>query len=387
MSHRIGIGIIGMGWMGQAHARAHTQVKAVFPEYNLNPELVICADQNENAARTAKEKLDFKEYTTDWRKLLERDDVDVICVTSPNFLHKEMSVAVAEAGKHLMCEKPVGRTPQETLEIGAAVRKAGVNSAVGFNYRWAPVVQYANDMIKKKELGDIQVYYGRFFSLYGSDPLGVWTWRFDEQYAGSGAINDLLTHVIDTAWWLNSSITSVMATKHTFITERPLPDTSGGHYSVGSASAPKKPVTNEDYVSLMVKFSNGSRGVFEAARTVYGPKCELRFDVYGDRGSVRWNMERMNEIELCLKDRGPDGYTQVFSGVEHPFHSQFNPGDAIALGYPDLKIIEAAHFFDCIARNQPFDPGLNAAVNMANVVIALDKSAQSGHWEEVTQPK
>ena len=120
MSHRIGIGIIGMGWMGQAHARAHTQVKAVFPEYNLNPELVICADQNENAARTAKEKLDFKEYTTDWRELLERDDVDVICVTSPNFLHKEMSVAVAEAGKHLMCEKPVGRTPQETLEIGAA---------------------------------------------------------------------------------------------------------------------------------------------------------------------------------------------------------------------------------------------------------------------------
>ena len=384
MGKRIGIGIIGMGWMGGAHALAYTRVKPTFPEYDVEPDLVACADVSEEIAATARERYGFSHHTTDWRSLLERDDIDLICVTSPNFLHHEMGVAVAQAGKHLVCEKPVGRNPAETLDIARAVRDAGVNSAVGYNYRWVPVVQHARNLVADKSIGDVQVYNGRFFSLYGSDPLGFWSWRFDKDQAGTGAVGDLLVHAVDMAQWLNSPIVEVVADRQTYITERPVNiGEKGTHYGLGETTAPRKPVSNEDYVGMMVRFANGSRGVFDASRTVYGPKCEMAFNIYGSRGSIRWNFERMNEVEVCLKDSGVDGYTQVLTSVEHPFHSRFNPGDAIALGYPDLKTIEAAHFLQAIAEGVPFSPGLADAAQVADVTNALIKSWESGSWEKV----
>jgi len=383
MVKRLGVGVIGMGWMGMAHARAHSQAHSYFPEFNAAAKLIMCADSDARRAKDAQTLCGFKSYSTDWRDLLARADIDIVCVTSPNFLHREMVEAVAAAGKHVMCEKPVGRSPGETLSAATAVANAGVNSAVGYNYRWSPVTRHAAELIKNGDIGKIQVYNGRFFSLYGSDPLGVWSWRYAKELAGSGAIGDLLTHAIDLAHWLNAPITRVNAVTDTFITERPSRAKAGGfHYDIGDESSPKKPVTNEDYVCLLAEYANGSRGILEASRSVYGPKCELKFDIYGDKGAINWNFERMNELQICVKGRA-DGYTRVLTGVEHPFHSKFNPGDGIAIGYLDLKTIEAAHFLKSVASGEPHAPGMREAAQVANVADAIARSTKSRTWEAV----
>jgi predicted dehydrogenase len=196
---RIGIGVIGMGWMGQAHSRAYNQMADRYYDSGIRPRLVICADDVASRAERAKEALRFEECTTDWHAVINHPDVQVVNVASPNYLHLEMVREAAAAGKHIFCEKPVGRTPVETVEVEYLARKAGVMSFVGFNYRWAPMVQYAKRLMDEGKLGNLTHYRGRFFSMYGSNPMGLLTWRFKTELAGTGVLGDLGSHVIDMA--------------------------------------------------------------------------------------------------------------------------------------------------------------------------------------------
>ena len=185
----------------------------------------------------------FREATADWRKVIEHPDVDVVYVTAPNMMHEELAIASADAGKAVFCEKPVGGTPDQTVRVDTAARRAGVITGVGYNYRWAPLVQHAKQLIESGRLGEITNYRGRFFSMYGADPMGLLSWRFSIDEAGYGVSSDILSHTVDLATMLVGPITSVSGTMETFIRERPLPRAGGTHYDRGSPDDPTGPVT------------------------------------------------------------------------------------------------------------------------------------------------
>jgi len=386
MTQTLGIGVIGMGWMGMAHSRAYRNIPDRFYDSGIRPKLIICADDVAARAQQAQEALGFSQSTTDWHAVINHPDVQVVNIASPNFLHLEMVRAATQAGKHVFCEKPVGRTPEETAEIEYLARKAGVMSFVGFNYRWAPMVQYAKQLIEEGKLGKLTHYRGRFFSMYGSNPLGLLTWRFKNEYAGSGVLGDIMSHVVDMAHMLVGPIKQVVSHRHTFITDRPLPiPGQGTHFSLGKPGDPTGPVENEDYASALVQFENGMQGTFETCRAIFGPKCEMSFELNGTKGALKWNFERMNELELYLpgENGAHDGYTNLLGGPKYPNHGRFNPGDGIGMGYEDLKCIEAYNFLQSIVDGKQREPSFASALALANVQKAMSRSWESGGWESI----
>ncbi|MDG1391691.1 MAG: Gfo/Idh/MocA family oxidoreductase, partial [Ilumatobacter sp.] len=244
---KIGVAVIGFGWMGQAHTRSYLRIPTLFPERDYDPELVIISDNLQERVDEAVESFGFRHGTTDWNVAVNHPDVEVVCVCAPNMLHEPIAIAAAAAGKHVFCEKPVGGTPEQTVRIEAASSTAGVITGVGYNYRWAPLVQYAKQLIEDGTLGDITNYNGRFFTMYGSDPMGLLSWRFQLDGAGHGVSSDILSHSIDLAHMLVGPIEKVVGTGHTYIPDRPIPQPGGTHYDLGSPEDPTGPVENEDY--------------------------------------------------------------------------------------------------------------------------------------------
>lgn len=389
---RLGIGVIGFGWMGQAHSRGFRRGPSYFPDRSYEPRLVICGDNMDGRGDMAVADFGFEESTKDWRAVIDHPDVDVVVVTAPNMLHVELCVAAAEAGKHVFCEKPVGGTPEQTAIVEKAARDAGVNTGVGYNYRFAPLVLYAKQLIEDGALGEITNYRGRFFSMYGADPMGLLSWRFQHEHAGYGVSTDILSHSVDLAMHLIGPIESVMGLSHTFITERPLPKEGGTHYDRGTPGDPTGPVTNEDYFGGMARFANGAIGNFETSRAIIGPESQNAFEVYGTKGSIAWNFEKMNELQVYLVDdegaaggvRRHNGYTHVFGGDQYPFHGNFVPGSANSLGFEDLIAIEDFNFLEAVATDTPYEPGFKEALAYVSVQAAMIKSSESGSWEPVT---
>ncbi len=385
--NELGIGIIGMGWMGQVHARSYSLVRQRFPDADLEARLVICSDNVAERAKSARDRLDFEMATTRWQDVIEHPAVRIVNIATPNNLHVEIVRAAAAAGKHIFCEKPVGRGPEETARIESLARQAGVLTFVGFNYRWAPLVIHAKRLIDKGALGELTQYRGRFFSMYGSDPLGLLSWRFDREISGYGVLGDIMAHVTDMALYLCGGVRRLVSNSHTFISERPLPiPGKGTHYSRGAPEDPKGAVSNEDYVGALVEFDNGARGSFEVSRSIFGPKNQMAFEVNGTAGALNWDFERMNELALYLpgEDGRHDGYMRLVGGDKYPFHGNFNPGDGSGLGYEDMKVIEAYHFLKAVAEGKAPTPDFGDALAVAEVHAAMIRSWASGGWEEVT---
>jgi predicted dehydrogenase len=386
MTRTIGIGVIGMGWMGEVHSRSYRAIPDRFADSGIEPRLVVCADAVEARAQAAHKRFGFERYVTDWREVIADPAVEVVDVTAPNGMHLEINRAAAAAGKHIMCEKPVGKEPGETIASAAAAREAGVLTAVGYNYRWAPVVQYARQLIADGKLGRLTHYHGRFLNGYAGDPNTFFSWRFEREH-GLGTLSDLMSHVIDMAHMLAGPITRVTSDKEIFIHQRPIPQPgSGTHYDVGSSDDPMGEVTNEDYVNALVHFKNGTRGILESCRVINGAKCDMSFEVHGTKGAIKWNMERMNELQLQWRnDDNPaeDGYTTLLSGPAHPYHRHFNPAWGLNLGYDDLKVIEAYNFLNAVVTGQQGEPGFAEALAVANVQQAIIRSWKSERWEAV----
>ncbi|HTE62629.1 MAG TPA: Gfo/Idh/MocA family oxidoreductase [Solirubrobacteraceae bacterium] len=379
---RVGVGVIGFGWLGRAHTRSLARIPMLFADRAYDPELVVCADPAPGAADEAVSAFGFARATGDWRRVVDDPAVDVVYVAAPNMLHVELVEAAAEAGKDVFCEKPVGGTPEQTVRAERAVRRAGVIGGVGFNYRWAPLVRYLAELIAAGELGALTNYRGRFFSMYGADPLGVLSWRFRLDEGGYGATSDLLSHAVDLAHCLAGPIARVVGTTATFIPERPLG--AGSHYGRGSAADPRGAVTNEDYAGMLCEFASGTRGSFEASRSIVGPESQMAFDVHGTAGAAGWDLEALNELRLyrATADRG-SGYTTVRGGERFPPHGAFVPGSGNGIGYEDLVTIEDAAFCAAVAERRPFSPGFDEALAWASVQAALLRSAASGRWEDV----
>jgi len=238
-------------------------------------------------------------------------------------------------------------------------------------------------LIADGTLGEITNYRGRFFSMYGSDPLNPLSWRYRVEEGGYGASTDLLSHSVDLAHMLLGPITRVVGTVETFIRERPV--TAGGtHYARGSADDPLGPVTNEDYAGLLCEFAGGARGTFEASRTIVGPESQMAFEVYGTRGALSWNLERLNELQVYLaEDELHTGYRTVFGGDRFPYHGSFVPGSANGIGFEDLVVIEDLEFLRSMAERRPHQPGFEEALACVNVQAALLRSVESETWEAV----
>lgn len=386
MTHTIGIGVIGLGWMGQAHSRSYRRIPMHFPETELMPRLVIAADNVPARADLSRQNFGFEQATTDWREVIEHPDVEVVNIAAPNKLHREIAEAAAAAGKAIFCEKPVGESPEVTAAIEYAARTASVITSVGFNYRWAPLVQYLKQLIADGRLGELTHYRGRFFTMYGRDRLGVLSWRFLLEDAGYGVLTDIMSHTVDMAHNLVGPIKRVVATKEIFIKERPLPKPGvGTHYDRGAPGDPTGTVTNEDYVGALVEFENGVRGTLEADRSIFGPQSQMAFELNGDRGAAAWNLETMNELQLYLPEEIPvDGYTRVLAGDAFPHHGNIVPGGGNPIGYEDLKVIEALEFLKSVVSGTQGTVGFADALAAAEVEAAMVRSWDSGAWENVT---
>ena len=385
MARTIGIGVIGMGWMGCTHSLAYRQLGMRFPQLELRPQLLVCADQVQARAEEAQQRFGFERCTTDWREVMADPAVEVVNIGAPNEMHLELVEGAAAAGKHIFCEKPVGRNPDESLRIFEAAQRAGVLTCVGYNYRWAPTVQHTLNLIRDGLLGELTHYRGRFFAGYASNPDGVLSWRFEESASGLGVLGDLFSHVADLAHMIAGPIARVVGNRHTYVDQRPLPTPGEGtHFSI-KKGGPKGPVTNEDYVGALLQFANGAQGSIEVCRVIQGGHCEMAFEVHGTKGAARWNFERMNELQLYLTGEGPtsDSYTCVMSDPSMPFHANFNPGPAIGLGYDDLKVIEAHQFLESIASGRQGEPGFAEALAVAQVQRSVERSWSSNAWEEV----
>jgi predicted dehydrogenase len=381
MTGTIGIGLISVGWMGRLHSRSYERVNYHYPTLTLRPRLVIAADVLPEQARFAVDALGYQQGTGDWREVVHHPEVQAVSITAPNFLHREMAEEVASAGKHFWIEKPVGRDVSDADAVVAAAEKADVRTAVGFNYRHAPSVQYARDLIRSGRIGRITHVRGQFLNDYAADPHCVLSWRFQRARSGMGVLGDLITHVIDLLQYLLGPVTEACALTSIMIPERPLPgEGPASHFAVVEGGE-LGTVETDDYAAGLLRFAGGPVGTVEASRISVGPRCRLGFEIYGSEGSVCWDFERMNELRVCLGLGGDShGYSTVAAGPGHGDYSSFQPGPAISMGYDDLKVTEAALFLRSIATGEQVAPSVQDARSAAQVVDAMRRSAEGGRW-------
>jgi predicted dehydrogenase len=376
----IGIGLLGVGWMGEVHSTSYRRVPIHFPECEARARLVVAADEVEERARAAAERLGYERSTTDWREVIADPEVEAVSICAPNFLHREMAVAAAEAGKHFWGEKPLGALPQDTVAIARVAEDAGIRTIVGLNYRNPPAVQYARQLIAGGELGEPNHFRMQFVASYAANPRGALSWRFSRELAGHGILSDLGSHAIDVAQFLLGPIARVTATSAILIPERPKVQMgSGTHFSVVEGDVELGPVENEDWCAALVEFESGVKGTVELSRVIVGAEARYWFEVNGTRGAVSWNFERMNELEHYADG----GAARVLMGPSHPDFARFQPGQGIPMGYDDLKVIEAYRFLQSIADGEQREPGVREIAAAARVLDAVARSFESGAWEDV----
>lgn len=379
----IRVGVVGFGWMGQVHSRAYSRVRQYYPDSPPVEFVAVADNATDERLRAAVDAYGFADVHTDWRELVARDDIDLVSVTGPNFVHRDVGVAVARAGKHLWIEKPAGRNSEETAEIAAAVAEAGVHSAAGFNYRNAPAVELARGLVADGRLGRIETVRITFCSDYAADPDGALTWRYENEWAGSGVLGDLVSHGVDLARYVVGEITDVVADTAIFIPERRrLGGASTGHGAVGTGEP--GPVENEDHVSALLRLAGGVRGTLESSRVSVGDQNRYGIEVHGDRGSLAWDFRRMGELSVCLDQ----GYTDAFSQTRlaRPGDGEyrtFQPGSATSMSYDDLKVIEARRLLSSIRTGVSAGATISDALTVARVVDAMATSAAHRRWVRI----
>ncbi|MGW1544290.1 Gfo/Idh/MocA family protein [Streptomyces sp. NPDC002309] len=383
MVSTLGVAVVGFGWMGRVHTQAYARLPHHYPDLALRPELVTVAEEVPGRAERAAGQFGFASATRDWREVAADPRVRAVSVTAPNFLHREIGVAMAEAGKHLWIEKPVGLTAGDARAVADAVAAAGVQGAVGFNYRNAPAVETARELIAAGELGRVTHARIRLFSDYAAHPEGALTWRYERERGGSGVLGDLASHGADLAHFLLGDIASLTADTAIFVPERARPTgaTAGHSRATGGVLGP---VENEDYVNCLLRFASGARGVLEACRVSVGEQNNYGFEVHGTEGAVFWDFRRMNELAVGRGTTYQDQpVSTVYVGPGQGEFAAFQPGAANAMGYDDLKVVEAYRFLRSVAEGTPYGATLRDAVRSAVVLDAMARSAESGAWVDV----
>jgi predicted dehydrogenase len=383
----VGVAVVGFGWMGRVHTQAYARVLHHYPRLGVRPELVAVAEEVPGRAEeAAAAQFGFAATTRDWREVAADPRVEAVSVTAPNFLHREIGVAMAAAGKHLWIEKPVGLTLADARAVADAVAGAGVQGAVGFNYRGAPAVETARDLITAGEIGTVTHARIRLFSDYAAHPESALTWRYERERGGSGVLGDLASHGADLARYLLGDIAQLSADTAVFIPRRPRPHGATAGHARAAGGEPGA-VENEDYVGCLLRFASGARGVLEACRVSVGEQNAYGFEVHGTKGALFWDFRRMNELGVSRGSAYQDQpVSRVYVGPGDGEFGAFQPGAANAMGYDDLKVIEAYRFLRSVAEGRPYGATLTDAVYSAAALEAMAASAESGAWVNVQVP-
>ena len=364
---KVRIGLIGSGFMGKAHAFGYSTAARVF-DLPFEVELHTIAEINDGAATKAAAALGFSRATSDWRSLVADPVIDVVNITAPNALHKEMALAAIAVGKHVYCEKPLAPLVSDAREMTHAAEVGSVKTQVGFNYLCNPMLGLAREMIAGGELGDIRSYRGVHAEDYMSEADEPFTFRHDT--AGGGALADLGSHALATAEFLLGSVDKVMGDCVTAIAERP--DGKGG----------RRAVEVDDIGRAFLRFANGATGSIEASWIATGRKMQHDFEIYGTKGALLFTQERFNELHFYSSaDRqGRKGFRRIEAGPYHSPYGRFCVAPGHQLGFNDLKAIEVAGFLDAISGNGPERFSFRGGLRIQTLVEAIQRSARIGRW-------
>jgi predicted dehydrogenase len=384
---KIRVGLIGAGFMGKAHSLAYAAMPMFFWPAPAIPVRAIIADVNADLAAEAAIRYGFERSTGDWRRVVDDPGVDLVDVAAPNHLHAEIAIAAAAAGKHIICEKPLARSAEEARRMYDAVRDTGLVHMVAFNYRRTPSVALAKKFIDEGAIGKVLNFRGTYLQDWSADPNSPLSWRFQRSIAGSGALGDIATHVLDIARFLVGEVSTVNAMLSTFIRDRPM--SSGGVDKLGAADrradVPRGPVDVDDEVLTMLRFGSGAVGSVEATRNAYGRNNFLTFEVHGSEGSIVFNYERRDELQVCFAADPPDrrGFRTIYTGPAHPYGDSLWPIPAIGIGYGETKIIEAHDLCRAIVEGTPASPDFGDGYQVAAIADAIGASAVNGTWVTV----
>ncbi|HJZ68274.1 MAG TPA: Gfo/Idh/MocA family oxidoreductase [Blastocatellia bacterium] len=371
MKRKLNVAMVGYQFMGRAHSNAWRQVGRIFdPPYE--PVMKVICGRNEDGVKRAAERYGWQEYSTNWEDAVQREDIDVVDICTPGDSHMPIAVAAAEAKKTVFCEKPLANTLAEAENMLDAVKRASCIHMLCHNYRRAPAVMIAKQLINDGQIGEIYHYRGTYLQDWIVDPDFPRVWRLERARAGSGALGDLVSHTADLSRFLVGEITEVAGFLKTFITERPLP---GGKT--------KAPVDVDDAAISLVKFENGAVGTIEASRFALGHKNHLRFEINGSKGSIVFDLERLNELQLYVEEGPNSGFKTILAtDAKHPYIDAWWPPGHI-IGYEHTFIHTVLDLLKAIAEQKLPTPNFEDGVRNQRVLDAVERASTSGKWENV----
>jgi predicted dehydrogenase len=361
------IGFLGYQFMGKTHTNALDRLPMFFPDAP-DVERSVLIGRTRDAVASAADQLGFATVETDWRDAI--DDIDILYNLGPNHVHVDPTVAALENDVHVFCEKPLAPTMQGAEEMATAARQSDAQAGVAFNYRYVPAIQLAKRMLEAGEFGDIQRFRGEYMQGWLSDPDIPWSWRHDEDAAGAGVVGDVGSHTIDLARWLVGDIEKISGHLQTVIDERPVDD-----------AEETRPVTTDDEYSALAEFDSGAMGVFEGSRVATGKKGENSIEIYGSKGGFRFDMERLNELEVWTEEN--EGRERILvTEDDHPYMDAWWPAGHI-IGWEHTFVHENYEFLTAIDEAREYEPDFETGFEVQQVVDAIGQSHDSDSWVQV----
>lgn len=370
----LGVGLVGYKFMGRAHSNAYRQVHAFFPDVP-KPRMVAIAGRNESAVSQAADQFGWEDHETDYRKLIANPHIDIIDVSTPGHLHHTVVLEAFAAGKHVLCEKPLANTLDEAADMVRAWKAAGTIGMVNFNYRKVPAIMLAKKLIDEGRLGDIRNFRARYLQDWLHDENAPMSWRLQREFAGSGALGDIGAHITDLAHMLIGPIESVSGLLATAVNTRPLEQPTG-ELTHGD-------VTVDDWTAFLAKFENGCTGVFEASRLATGRKNQNTFEINGSKGSVAFDLENLNRLEVYLDD--DDSLVRGFHNVlvtdaDHPLVGNWWPSGHI-IGWEHTHVHQVRDLLIGVESGEQPQPDFADGFRCQAVLDAVERSSASGQWE------
>lgn len=387
MTKTLNIGLIGSGFMGQAHADAFARAALLYRDLPAVPHLYMLADATPELAATAAKRFGFEKSTGNWRDLVTDPAVDIVDITTPNNMHFEMAMAAIAAGKHVYCEKPLSVSLDEAEQMAKAAQDKGVKTMVAFNNVKTPAAMLAKQLIDRGEIGTLTRFRGWFDQGFYNDPDLPHSWRMVRKEAGSGALGDLGSHVISVAQYLVGDITEVVASEQTLFPTRPIPQGGSGYGAKATADAPRAKVENEDQIQTLVRFANGAGGTIEASRIAAGKVFGIYWEVSGTEGTIIMDGERFNELKVSrFSDPKSDrGFKTILAGSQVPQFNAFFTFDFAGggLGYFDIKVIEVRDLIEGIMSLDNCSPSFDFGLKNQQIIAAMEKSLTTKGWEAI----
>lgn len=384
------VGLIGAGFMGKAHVVGYSNASKLFWPTASKPVLKTVCDIDGAVAEDAKERFGFEKSTTDYMEIINDPDIDIVSVCTPNDSHAEISIAALNKGKHVLCEKPISNNAKDAQAMAEAAERAkekGIISMCAYQYRRVPAIVLAKKLIDEGAVGDILNIRTQYLQSWSADPNSPLSWRFQKKYAGAGALGDIGTHVIDIAQYLAGDIDEVVSNVRTYIKERPVQE--GGADLLGTVKVEKNvekaPVDVDDEAMFLVNFKNGAAGSIEATRNAWGRNNYITIELHGTKGSILFNYERLNELQVCFS-KSPDdrrGFKTIYTGPAHEYGEVTWNIPGMNIGYGELKTIEINDFLKAVSKGVQPSTTFKVAYKVDKVCEAVTKSSVSRNWEKV----